>query len=79
MLKIWGDAHGVKNRFLEIRLKLGYKKQQDFAKFLGIGRSKYNRYENNKNQPTAEDLFMAAKKLNMKMEDIIYSEEELEK
>lgn len=76
---LWGDAHGVKNRLLDIRLKLGYKKQQDFAKFLEIGRSKYNRYENNKNQPTAEDLFIIAKKLNIKMEDILYWEEELEK
>ena len=69
---------GVKNRFLEIRLKLGYKKQQDFAKFLGFTKSKYNRYENNKDRPGGADLYMAAKKLNMKMEDIIYETDEPE-
>lgn len=68
----------MKNRFLEIRLKLGYKKQLDFANLLGFTRSKYNRFENNKDQPNAEDLLMAAIKLNLKMEDIIYYEEDLE-
>ncbi|ADK13154.1 MULTISPECIES: helix-turn-helix transcriptional regulator [Clostridium] len=62
----------VKNRLLEIRLKLGYKKQKDFAEFLGIKRVQYNKYENNKEQPTLETLYKISLKLGIKMEDIIY-------
>ncbi len=65
----------VKNRLLEIRLKLGYKKQKDFAEFLGIRRVQYNKYENNKGQPTLETLYRISLKLGIKMEDIIYLDE----
>lgn len=66
---------GVKNKLLEIRLKLGYKKQKDFAEYLGIRRVQYNKYENNKQQPTLEVLCKISKKLGVKLEDIIYLDE----
>lgn len=65
----------MKNRLLEIRLRLGYKKQKDFAEFLEIRRVQYNKYENNKEQPTLEALCKISLKLNIKMEDIIYLDE----
>lgn len=65
----------MKNRLLEIRLSLGYKKQKDFADFLGLKKSIYSKFENNTSQPTTEGLYLIAKKLNMPMEDIIYYEE----
>ncbi|KZL88789.1 hypothetical protein [Clostridium magnum] len=40
----------IKNRLLEIRLKLGYKNVKDFADFLGLGKSNYSLIENNKKQ-----------------------------
>ena len=66
----------VKNKLLELRLKLGYKKQKDFGEFLGITRSQYNKYENNKEQPSIEVLYKMAKKLNLKVDDLIYEEVE---
>lgn len=62
----------MKNRLLEIRLKLGYKKQKDFAEFLELSRPQYNKYENNVEQPSIEVLHKISKKLNMKMDDLIY-------
>lgn len=67
---------GVKNRLLEIRLKLGYKKQKDFATFLGLKNSYYNKLENNKDKLTVETLFSIAKKLNIDINEIVYYEEE---
>lgn len=69
----------IKNRLLEIRLKLGYRKQKDFAEFLGINKTQYNRYENNKEQPTVEVLYKVALKLKCHMDDVIYIEEQEEK
>lgn len=66
----------VKNRLLEIRLKLGYRKQKDFASFLGIGNSYYSRLENNKDKLTLDSLFNIANKLNMEITDIVYYEED---
>lgn len=61
----------VTNNLLSIRLKLGYKKQKDFAEFLEISRPQYNKYENNKEQPSVEVLYRIAQKLNCKIEDLI--------
>jgi transcriptional regulator with XRE-family HTH domain len=65
---------GVKNRLLEIRLSMGYKKQKDFAEFLGIQRNQYNRYENNMIQPSVDILLEIAQKLGCRIEDIIFKE-----
>ena len=60
----------VKNNLLEIRLKLGYKFQNEFADFLEIGEKDYNRIENNKKQVTLDTALRIAKKLNMHVEEI---------
>lgn len=71
----WGEGM-VKNRLLEIRLKLGYKKQKDFAEYLGIGKSHYNKLENNNLLITVDILFRIARKLNIDINDIVYYEED---
>ncbi|NHL37761.1 helix-turn-helix transcriptional regulator [Clostridium botulinum] len=67
---------GLKNRFLEIRLKRGYRFAKDFADFLEINSQQYSRYESNKSQPSLEIIYKAAKKLDMHIEDIVYEEEQ---
>lgn len=62
----------VKNRLLDIRLELRYSKQQEFADYLGIDRWLYNRYENNKVQPNAENLLKICLKTNKKIEEVLY-------
>lgn len=60
----------IKNRLLEIRLKLGYKNAKDFADFLGLGKSNYSLIENNKKQVTLEQAFKIARKLHMNVEEV---------
>lgn len=62
----------VKNRLSEIRLKMGFRFQKDFATFLGLDSWLYNRYENNAVQPSAETLLLICEKTNLKIEDVIY-------
>lgn len=66
----------IRNRLLEIRLNRGYKKQIDFAKFLGYSISKYNDMENNKRQPSLKQAFEIADKLGLEITDIVYKVEE---
>lgn len=66
----------VKNKLLEIRLRLGYKKQRDFAEFLEMKASYYNKLENNKAVLTVDTLFKIARKLNMEITDIVYFEDD---
>lgn len=54
---------------------MGYKKQIDFANWLNISRSKYNRLENNIDQPNLEDLFKIANKIGININEIVYYEE----
>ena len=60
----------IKNKLLQIRLRLGYKTAKDFGELLKLGKSSYSLLENNKKQVTLEQAFLIAKKLNMKLEDI---------
>lgn len=62
----------IKNKLLEIRLQLGYKKQKDFAKYLNISPHQYNRYENNVVQPSLEIIYDLSLKLKIPIENIIY-------
>ncbi|HEY5588448.1 MAG TPA: helix-turn-helix transcriptional regulator [Candidatus Paceibacterota bacterium] len=62
----------VKNKLLDIRLELRYKTQQEFADFLGVDRWLYNRYENNKVQPNAQNLLNICLKTNKRIEELIY-------
>lgn len=66
----------IKNRLLQIRLGLGYKKQKDFAEFLGIGTSYYSKLENNKDKLTLDTLFSISRKLGIDINDIVYYEED---
>ena len=54
----------VKNRLLEIRLSLGYKKQKEFAEYLEVSKASYNKWENNSSQPGVETILLIANKLN---------------
>lgn len=62
----------VKNKLLEIRLQMAYKKQKDFAEFLGLDSWLYNRYENNAVQPGSETLLLICEKTGRKIEEVIY-------
>lgn len=66
----------LKNKLLEIRLKLGYKNSKDFADFLGVNKSMYSLIENNKRNVNLENAFDIAEKLNMKIEDIWFKEKD---
>lgn len=68
----------VKNRLLQIRLNLGYKKQKEFAEYIEVSQARYNKYENNSSQPGLEILLKMARKLNIKVDDIVYLEEDSE-
>ncbi|MDF2892534.1 MAG: putative DNA-binding protein [Clostridia bacterium] len=63
---------GVRNRLLDIRLQMGYKNQTLFAEFLGVDRSHYNRWENNKLQPELDAIMLILEKTNRKFEEIFY-------
>ena len=65
----------VRNRFLEIRLRLGYRKQKEFAEFIGVTQALYNKYENNTSQPGLDTLLKISKKLDIKIDDIVYLED----
>lgn len=60
----------VKNRLLDIRLEMRYKRQKDFAEFLGIEQSQYSKYENNRSQPELEVTLRICLKLNRDIREI---------
>ncbi|MCY6355359.1 helix-turn-helix domain-containing protein [Clostridium sp. ZS2-4] len=62
----------IKNKLLELRLQMGYKKQKDFAEFLEIDSWLYNRYENNAVQPGSEALLCICIKTGKRIEEVIY-------
>jgi len=70
-----GDPMGVRNRFLEIRLQRGFKLQKDFASYLGLTQSHYNRYERNLIQPNLSQVYKILKILNINFYDLFYLEE----
>lgn len=61
----------IRNKFLEIRLKLGYKNQYDFADYLEVNRSQYSKYEKNIRQPSIEVFYKISKKLNITINDLL--------
>ena len=65
----------VKNRFLQIRLSLGYKFQKDFAEYMGLHITHYNRYEKNTMQPNINQIYMILNKLNIGFYDLFYLED----
>jgi len=66
----------LKNRLLEIRLKMGFKKAEDFAKYIKTGQSQYSRYENQEVQPSLKKAIEISKILKMKVEEIFYLDSE---
>jgi transcriptional regulator with XRE-family HTH domain len=64
------------NRLLKIRLKMGYKYAKDFAELLELNPNQYSRYESNKMQPSSEVVYKICKKLNIRIEEILYEEGE---
>lgn len=46
--------------------------QKEFATYLGISQSQYNRYERNTNQPTLEIAIIISDKLGCPVNDIFY-------
>ena len=69
----------MKNKFEEFRLKLGYRKQKDFAELLEINTAQYSKYANHREQPSVDVLYRAAKKLNCSMEDLITEDDIIDK
>jgi len=61
----------VKNRLKDIRYE--HKMNQlEFANYLGIGQSQYNRYELQQRQPTLEIALQIAEKIGRPVEHIFY-------
>ncbi len=46
--------------------------QKEFAAYLGISQSQYNRYERNTNQPTLEIAIQISDKLGCSVNDIFF-------
>ncbi|OOM37162.1 helix-turn-helix protein [Clostridium beijerinckii] len=55
---------------------MGYKKQKDFADYIGVSQVSYNKWENNSNQPSLEMVLKISNKLNLKIDEIVYLEKE---
>lgn len=61
----------VKNRLLNLRLERKFKKQKDFAAYLNLKPSYYNKLENNKSIMSIDTLVKISKKLNISLDEII--------
>ncbi|PYI57003.1 helix-turn-helix transcriptional regulator [Paenibacillus flagellatus] len=65
----------VKNRLKEIRHDHRMN-QVEFAELLGVGRSLYNRWENQHVQPELETVLRIAKVVKLPVEQIVYLDEQ---
>lgn len=65
----------VKNKLKQYREKTNLS-QSKFAMLLDINPGQYNRWENQKVQPTIESAWEICKKLNITLSDLFYDEEE---
>lgn len=61
----------VKNRLKDIRFEHKMN-QMEFAAFLGVGQSQYNRYELQQRQPTLEIALELCEKLGRPFEQVFY-------
>lgn len=74
-IRRWGViTYGVKNRLKEIRMKEYMMSSSDFAKSLEVPISTYSQWENGISNPPLIKCFEIAKKLDIKLQDIWYSE-----
>ena len=67
---------GAKNRLREIRHEMMIDKQTEMAELLGIAPNQYNRYEKQSGQPTLEVILRIARRLNRRVEEIFYLEDD---
>mgnify|MGYP001375886286 FL=1 len=65
----------VKNRLKDIRHDHRMNQTQ-FAMHIGVSQPLYNRWENQRSQPNQEWMLKLAKRLNIRVEDIFYLEDE---
>ncbi len=65
----------VRNRLKKIRHELEIDTQEEMAALLGIGRQQYNRFEQQRAQPSLETVLRIAKKLNKPVEEIVALED----
>jgi len=66
----------LRNKLEQIRLTLSAQQgkiitQKEFAKYLDVGYSLYNRWANQHGNPNRESLLKLSKKLNCKIEDLV--------
>lgn len=66
----------IKNRLMDLRLERKFRRQKEFAAYLGLSETYYNKLENNKCIMTIETLFKIARKLNVDINEIVYYCEE---
>jgi putative transcriptional regulator len=59
----------VKNRLKDIRYEMKMN-QKEFAEFLGISQHQYNRYEEQRTQPTLEKALEISEKVNRAVNEI---------
>ena len=62
----------IKNRLKQIRHEMYIDTQQEMANLLGIRFEQYNRYENNKRQPSLDIALLIASRLNKHVDEIFY-------
>jgi putative transcriptional regulator len=61
----------VRNRLKSYRHKLEFNQTQ-MAEFLGINRDQYNRYENNRTQPSLEIALKISERLGVPANEIFF-------
>ena len=64
----------VKNRLKSIRYRYEMK-QKEFAEYLELNLSQYNRYEKQNAQPALEIVLKIARKLGLSTDEIVYLDE----
>lgn len=64
----------MRNRLKEIRIENGFSSQKDFAKYLGVDKYQYSKYERNVFQPNIETVFKICILLDIDIRDIFYLE-----
>lgn len=65
----------VRNRLKSIRYRYEMK-QKEFAEYLGLNLSQYNKYEKQNTQPALGVVLKIAKKLNLSTDEIVYLDTE---
>ncbi len=67
----------MKNRLKEIRIEKGFSSQKEFAKYLGIDKYQYSKYERNIFQPSLKIAFKICILLDIDIKELFYLENAL--